>query len=220
MILDVKTLLNNPLFENLDLQTLIETIDLDHCILGNYKKGALIVQEGDPCNSVGFVLTGGLAIQQFTSTGEVLTINIFNAHDAFGTALYSKPHAKYPFTLISLKDSQVLFLPFDQIQKLLRSSQQFNDNFITFLSGRVLNFKSKLQMMQHKDVRSRLIYYLSTEYKSCGQTTFRLPHSKIAISEIIGVARPSVPRELRNMATDQIIEISGRTITLLKPELF
>lgn len=141
MLLDVNLLLNNPLFKDLDLNTLLELIDFDHCIIGNYKKGTLIVQEGEPCSSIGFVLSGVLAIQQLTPTGELLTVKMFNANDAFGTALYSSKEPKYPFTLMTMKNSKVLYLPFEQVRSLLKANPIFNDNFITFLSSRVLSFK-------------------------------------------------------------------------------
>jgi len=220
MFLDVKLLLNNPLFKDMDSSLLLKLIDFDHCIIGNYKKESLIVQEGDPCSSIGFVLSGVLAIQQFTPTGEVLTIKMFDTNDAFGTALYSSKAPQYPFTLMTMKDSKVLYMPFEQVRKLLKNSPLFNDNFIDFLSSRVLNFKEKIQMLQYKDVRSRLMLYLSKEYKNSGLTTFKLQHSRSLIADIIGVARPSVSRELTNMANDYLIQVSGQKITLLKPELF
>lgn len=220
MFLDIKLLQNHSMFKNLELDMILELIDFDLCILGNYKKGTLIVQEGDPCTSIGFVLTGVLAFHQLTPAGESLTIRMFEANDAFGPALYSSLNPKYPFTLITIKDSRVLYIPFDQIRRLLKNNSTFNDNFITFLSSRVLNFKEKLQMLQYKDVRSRLMLYLSNEYQINGLTTFKLQHSKSAIADIIGVARPSVSRELKNMSTDNILITSGQMITILKPELF
>jgi len=87
MHIDVKLLLNNPLFKNIELNTILELIDLDHCIIENYIKGTLIVQDGASCSSIEFVLSGILAIQQITPTGEALTVKMFESNDAFGTAL-------------------------------------------------------------------------------------------------------------------------------------
>jgi CRP-like cAMP-binding protein len=61
---------------------------------------------------------------------------------------------------------------------------------------------------------------LSNESKELGSTTFELRHTKVAISNVIGVARPSVSRELKNMAEDQLIKISGRNIELLNTSVF
>lgn len=220
MITNIKYLLNNPLFKNISYELILYLLDLDQCILGDYKKGSLIVQEGEVCASIGFILSGTLISQQLTPTGEVLTLKMFQSNDAFGAALYSVENATYPFTLMTLKNSQVLYIPFEQINKLLESSQEFNKNFIAFLSSRVMTFKEKLQMLQYKNVRSKLMLYLSNEYKTYRTTTFKLSHTKVTIADMIGVARPSVSRELKNMEKDQLIKLTGQTITLQKPELF
>ncbi len=81
-------------------------------------------------------------------------------------------------------------------------------------------FKNKIQMLHLKDVRSKLIFFLSMEYRNIGLATFKLPHTQGDIAEIIGVARPSVSRELKKMVDDQLILLSGHHITLLQPELF
>lgn len=211
---------NNSLFKNISPNTLQNSINFDKCTINHYKNGALIVQESDPCSAIGFILSGSLQIEQISQTGEVLTIKSLATTDAFGTALYSLPSPKYPYTIVALTDSSVIFIPFEQIQKLLRINPTFNDNFIFFLSARILNLKEKLHLLHHKDVRSRLLIYLTNEFKQNGLTTFKLSHSKSAIAEFIGVARPSVSRELKNMANEHLIILSGRTITLLKTELF
>jgi CRP-like cAMP-binding protein len=220
MLSNIKYLLNNPLFKNISSDLLMSLLDLDQCVLGEYKKGSLVVHEGEACTSIGFIISGTLASQQLTPTGEVLTLKLFQSNDAFGAALYSTKKATYPLTLMALKNSQVLYIPFDQICNILERNQEFNKNFIEFLSSRVMIFKEKVQMLQYKNVRSRLMLYLSNEYNTSRTTTFRLSHTKVAIAEMIGVARPSVSRELKNMEKDQLIKLNGQTITLLKPEIF
>lgn len=216
MQVDVNALLSNPLFDSFDEILISELLDPEKCTFVQYKKGALIVQEGEVCTSVGFVLSGSLANQQFTPSGEILTIKMFEPRDAFGPALYSMKNPKYPFTLTAVKATQVIYISFDYIRMLLDTSPLFRDNFIHFLSHRVLMFKEKLKMMQYKDVRSRLIHYLSVESMHVGHATFKLRHTKSAIANMIGVARPSVSRELKHMAEEELIVIKGNAVTLLK----
>lgn len=220
MRIDEILLQNNKLFRNINPENLNRYLQLDSCIIGNYKKGALIIQEGDSCNSIGLVLSGELAIQQITPDGEILTILMLQSGDIFGTALFSLEHPVYPFTLTTLTEGQILYIPFSQISCLIQNDPQFTLNYIAFLSSRVMGFKNKLKMLQYKDVRSRLIFYLSAEYKKTGLATFRLPHKKNKIAEMIGVARPSVSRELKHMEEDSLIRFNGDIITLLKTDAF
>lgn len=219
MQVDVKTLLGNPLFKGFDEFLISALVDPEKCTIVQYKKGTLIVQEGELCTSVGFVMSGSLANQQLTPTGEILTIKMFESRDAFGPALYSMECPSYPFTLTAAKTTQVIYISFDDIGHLIAESPLFRENFIHFLSHRVLMFKEKLKMMQYKDVRSRLIHYLGVESMHAGQTSFKLRHTKSAIANMIGVARPSVSRELKHMAEDELIAIKGNVVTLLNTGL-
>lgn len=220
MLVDVKTLLSNPLFDSFDEILITQLVDPEKCTFVHYSKGALIVQEGEPCISVGFVVSGILANQQLTPSGEILTIRMFEQNDAFGPALYSLKDPKYPFTLTAEKATDVIYIPFEQIRNMIKVSNLFSENYILFLSTRILDFKNKLKLMQYKDVRSRLIHYLSNEYQLIGETTFELRHSKSAIANMIGVARPSVSRELKHMAEQQIIAMVRQEVSLLKLEMF
>jgi len=220
VFIETKLLLCNPLFKNIPESALSELLHLDHCIIGSYKKGTVIIQEGDACSNLGFILSGSLAAQQISTDGEILTMNMYESTDTFGAALLGTEQPQFPFTLVTTSNCKVLYIPFYEIRQLLKCSPEFNENYIAFLSSRVLNFKEKLKMLQYKDVRSRIIYYLSKEFKKKNSTDIILQHSKVEIANILGIARPSLSRELKHMSDENILQVNGNKITLLKPELF
>lgn len=217
--LDKKLLLQCPLFKNISEDTLSHILDYESYIIGNYEKGILLVQEGDRCNGVGVVLSGALSVQQISPDGDLLTISMFDVGDAFAVALCNIEHPVYPFSLRTTKKSQVVYIPFPEIKRLLKTEPTFNDNYINYLTSRVIIFQNKLKLLHYKDVRSRIMLYLYFEYLYCNQKTFKLRHSKTTISDLIGVARPSLSRELRHLVDEEIITLSGNIITLLQPEL-
>ncbi len=108
MRIELESLLKSDLFINIELETLQAHLELDSCILGNYKKGNLIIQENDPCKSIGFVLSGALAIQNLSSTGEALTIKMFSTSDCFGAALLYARNPTYPFSLVTTQATTIL----------------------------------------------------------------------------------------------------------------
>lgn len=220
IIIETKLLLCNPLFKNIPESTLSELLHLDHCIIGTYKKGTVIIQEGDSCHNLGFILSGSVAAQQISADGEILTMNIYESTDTFGAALLGTDPPLFPFTLVTTSNTQIMYIPFYEIRQLLAFHPNFTENYIAFLSSRVMNFKEKLKMLQYKDVRSRVIYFLTNEFKKSGSTEIILKHSKVELANILGIARPSLSRELKHMSDEQIIQLNGHVIILLKPELF
>jgi|GEM_PF-609727 len=216
----IHQLLENPLFEGIDYESFTQNFTVEKLKIFHYPKGTIIVQENEKCASIGFILDGLLTAQQLAQDGKILTINSFGTNKSFGAALYSLPDSIYPFNIYAQADSHVVYIPFSDIKRFLDSSTTFSNNFIHFLSERIYAFSNKIQLLQYNDVRSRLIKYLSNESKELGSTTFELRHTKVAISNVIGVARPSVSRELKNMAEDQLIKISGRNVELLNTSVF
>lgn len=216
----VKKLLKNPLFIDLDYSFFTNSIIKKDCPIIVYKKGSLIAQEGEHCHSIGFILEGYVSAKQLSPDGKVLTIHTFYECDAIGAAIFGLPTKNYPFSIYAEKDSLIFYLHYRTVEELIRSNPVFSINYIQFLSHRIDEFKNKIQLLQYKDVRSRLIRYLTSESKRFQSTSFTLRHSKSAISDMIGVARPSISRELKHMSDEGLITFSGKEIQLLKVDFF
>lgn len=221
MNVDMSILLENQLFKHVAPDALFNALKPEYCHSVNYKKGETLICEGAPCHAIGIVLTGRLAATQFTPSGDALVVQLFEAHDVFALALMNEEKAVFPFSVVADRRSEVLFIHFSCIEDLLANNIQFNHNVISYLSTRMQSLKSKLQTLQHKDVRSRLITYLADCMHQAGEPFFELPHSKTLIAEILGVARPSVSRELHHMVTDGLLQMRDNNhIEILEPSLF
>jgi len=95
-----------------------------------------------------------------------------------------------------------------------------NKNYIALLSHRVSIFQKKIRIFSEKEVRSRLILYFSYEFSKTKETSFLLNHTKTEIADMIGVARPSVSRELKHMEEDGLIIMDRNLITIKEPNIF
>lgn len=215
-----KLLMNNILFQGIDSESIRQYIDSSHIRVETYKKNTLIIQKGDPCLHAGFLISGQLAASQLTADGDTLLIHTFQPNSPFSLALCMHEDSAYPFSLISLKESRVLYVPFEQIRKLIKHHSVFNENVLRFLSQRILSLHEKIELMQNKNVRERLMLYFKEEHQSCGQVQFDLPFSKVMLASLLGVARPSLSRELKHMSDEGLIRVEGRRITLLELEKF
>lgn len=216
----IEKMVKNKLFRNLTEQDFKILLEPGTCIMGQYMKNAIITQENDPCRSIGFILEGKLSVQQLSHSGEMIKIQTFRQGNCFGLALLYSSRSVYPYTLIASAGTSILYIPFSQVEALLETSFVFNKNYIAFLSDRVHMFQKKIRILSQKEVRSRLILYLSGESGKCGNLSFKLPHSKTEIADLIGVARPSVSRELRHMQEDGLMGLDKDIITIKKPEAF
>lgn len=215
-----ESLFSNVLFKNVNPTLICSCIHQEAITQIKYKKNTLIASEGEPCTSIGLVVEGTIIAEQISLSGESLTINHFNANDAFAVAMFTEKDPTYPFTLTTASEATVIYLPFELIDQLLEQDLAFNRNMILFMSQRIHVLKSKLLTIQHKHVRDRIIGYLSDIHMHTGQIAFELPHSKTAISNMIGVARPSLSRAFSLMSESGIIAIDGNHVELKQLHYF
>ncbi|MFA6940745.1 MAG: Crp/Fnr family transcriptional regulator [Clostridiaceae bacterium] len=213
-------LLKNNLFNGFTEFDIKKLIEFDHCIIEKYPNKTLIIQEHDKCKSLGFVIEGSLATQQFSSIGDNITLKILKKGDSFGEALLFSSDSEYRFNLMTTSNTVVIYIPFDQIKKMLTESIKFSTNYIVFLSDMASTFHVKIKILSQKDVRTKLIIYLSKESKKFNKLSFAFAHSKTEIADLIGAARPSVSREFQRMQQDQLLKYDRKSVTILKPEMF
>ncbi len=214
MITNMEVLKKNRLFWNLSDQDIKNLLEPDACILGRYGKKTVIVHENEPCRSVGFILEGTLSFQQISVSGEMIKIHMFHPGDCFGLAIIFASQPLYPYTLITSSAAAILYIPIERIKALLNVSPVFCNNFSVHLSDRIRMLQAKVRILSQRDVRSRLILYLSGAASHTGAARFKLSSSKTEIADLIGVARPSVSRELRRMQEDGLIVLEGNWITI------
>lgn len=212
--MDDHTLLQIPLFNKVDPLLIQKLFHLNDLVPIHYKKNTLIAQEHDLCQHIGILISGSLSIQHTSPSGDLLHIKLFHSQDVFGAGLYQLNTPEYAFNLVTHEPTTIIYIPFSNVELLINQSPQFSKNYIALLAQRIHTLQDKIILLQYKDVRSRLLHYLTKECHKQQKSTFKLPHSKVDIANLIGVARPSVSRELKKMAHDHLIHLDGCIITL------
>lgn len=220
MLQYMEEILKNGLFSGISRDELAGFLEFDTCTLAKYPRNSLIVQESEKCSSIGLLLEGTLSVQQLSAAGDTIILNYISKGESFGEGVLFSKDPLYRFSVLSMSSSVVLFIPLEQVKKLLEESSMFKTNYIAFLSDRLQLMKNKISILSRKDVRSRLLIYLSAESRKAGSLSFILPHTRTEIAEQLGVARPSIPRELLRMQKDRLIRLNGREVSILNPDQF
>jgi CRP-like cAMP-binding protein len=65
-----------------------------------------------------------------------------------------------------------------------------------------------------RTIRDSIITYINRQYHLQQTQTIRLTMTKKALSEMFGVSRTSLSRELQKMKQDQLIDFDSNTITI------
>ncbi len=216
--MNFEKLLNNSLFLNCNKESIKNILSLDKIMEKSYKKDSIIVQEGDECKFISFIIEGCIYISEISKDGDILHIKQYAQNEPFGCALYKAKRKGYPFTLIACEDSNLIHIPFEQIELLIKHDETFRNNFISCISDNIFVLRDKIKVLSQKNIRSKLLLYLSSNEKN-GMT--KINHTKTELSKILGIARGSISRELKKMEEENIISfIDKNKIKILNYNLY
>ena len=214
----INKLEGNEFFDNLNNEEIEKLISNIGYSVKSYKKGEVIANEEDECNSLGFVLDGTIEIQRIYLSGKQITLKRLNNRDVFGEALIFSKKSKYPSTVISFSDSSILYISKADILKLCTMNEKVLGNFMSALSNKIFMLNSKIKSIAFKSIKHKVINFILEQAKMQKSETINLKESKEEIASSMGIPRPSLSRELMNLRDLNYIEYDRNVIKILKIE--
>lgn len=180
-----------------------------------YAKGNIICNEGEACEAIGFVASGSLELVHYDPKGNRVILAILKANELFGDFLIHSDVPNYPGYLVSREESAVIFLNKEHLDTLLNTHAQFRSIYLNYLSKKALSFSIENKMLKLKTLRERILFYIRMHGEANHPARIYI-ENKETLSEILNVRRPSLSRELSNMAKEGLITYDRYTITLLE----
>lgn len=187
--------------------------------INKYKKDETIVIEESKCTSLGIILVGNVEVQKIFPSGKIITLNRFKSGNIFGEALVFSGNNVYPSTIVSIDNTEIMFVQKHDIIRLCKKSDIFLNNFMTVLSDRILMLSKKIRNLSYETIRKKLSIFLLEEYRKQKNIFLTFPYSRKKMAEILDVPRPSLSRELIKMREDGIIDFDKNVIKVVNVEL-
>lgn len=208
----IRLLKNVDLFKCFSENELEKIFNSSNHHIKKYKKGSIVYMQNEKCNSLDVILEGIISIQKIDSEGNVLTIKDFANGDVVGENLLFSVNNKYPMTILSKSDVNLLHVNKEMILKLCQTSESFLLSFLQSLSSKALILSDRITSLTMKTLRQCIIDFLLFEYYSQGSSGIKLNLTKKDLAEKLGVQRSSLSRELNKMRNDDLIEFNTKYI--------
>ena len=204
-----------PIFKNLsekDLKFLQEKIKIEEKI---YEKGSYIFNQGEIKEDLYFLIEGSILVAKFDANGKRSIIQTFNQKAIFGE-VYAYLKEPYDFSAYVQKKSKLLVIK--EFRKLINETmpKSFLINYIDLISKKCLVLSQKNQITNQFTLRQKIGNYLLIE-ENDGKII--LDQTREELADFLATTRPSLSRELSNMADENIIKIKGREIYILDMDL-
>lgn len=180
----------------------------------SYKKGEVIVSQGEPITSFFYVKEGLVKLSTTTESQRTHIISIARPHDYI--SLLTVFHGKeYAYTMTAIDDTEICAFPLNTIIDmairngnlaigLLKKSSKTSDDIIDrFVQNNSRNLRGRIAMT--------LLDFSQNIYKS---DIFDLPISRKEIAELIGMTTENVIRILSEFKKEDIISINGKEVEI------
>jgi CRP-like cAMP-binding protein len=161
------------------------------------------------------VLSGQVKGEMVDFTGKVIKIEDIEPPRPLAPAFLFGDQNRYPVNITAAGIVKILSIPRDEFLKMMQSHEKVLRNFVHIISSRGQFLSSKIRFLSFSTIKGKLAQYLLEISGKTGELSFQLPLSQAQLSELFGVARPSVGRAISEMNQEGILHTEGKKVHIL-----
>lgn len=209
----VEQLNKSPLFRGLCQRDKQEILSI--CSEWNCAKGVEIFAEGDIARGFYLILSGKVKVYKMGYDGREQTLHIFGEGDIFGEVPVFEG-GNYPANAVTLERSRLMFIPKSEFVDLIKRQPEIALSLLAEMSRRLRRFTHLVENLSLKEVPARFAAYLLFLLDEKGsKTEVRLAITKGQLASVLGTIPETLSRILNRLASQGIIEVKGRVITII-----
>lgn len=197
-------LLHLPLFQGISHERLEETIEKIPFHFLKFKKGERIIDSGEQCNHVRFVVSGNILVEyesanlKFKITHELAAPEVIAPDYLFGL------NTRYPFSTYALEECGILQVAKQDYVTMLQSDNIFLFNILNYLSRNSQLRKSQLLSMNNATVVERIVMLVSA-FTSQKSKNITLSYRQRDFCRLLGTRRPAFVSAMTYLEEKELI---------------
>lgn len=208
-------IVNSALFEGLDPHEIAILLDNPGVRVISKSAQEFVFMRGELPVALFLLLSGKISIEKVDLNGKRNMVSIFSQPGTVFAEVYLfLKDQEYDYDCRCLTDVEALVLPatlFDRRQEN-KFARALISNMLTVLSQKAFYLNRKLLVTGSHTLRQKIASFLLQH--AGGQEQVRLGLKREDLADYLGVARPSLSRELKAMQADGLICVERESITL------
>ena len=169
----------------------------------NLKQNQILFHGGEECKSIFIIIEGQITILNYSLNGNEEIISILNKNDVFANALIFSNNNYYLGEIIATKPTKLAIINKNELISLLQNNKSFLECYINLIAEKTIKFTIKTKLLSHKNIRSRIIYYLEIN-------NYSIKKNISFLAKELVLPRPSVSREISKMIKEDINYIKNK----------
>lgn len=209
-----KVLLSCQLFEGLDEPALQALLDCFRPVVTTVRRDEFFAWEGEPIDAFHVLLEGELLLVRETREGNRTLRGLVEAGGLFGEVAAFGPLGTWPVSVQARREARILSIRTERIVNRCERGCSWHNtlvlNTMRILAKKALGLHDQLTMLSRSTLRQRIAVFLMQRYDEAGEGQFLSPFNILETADFLGVARPSLSRELARMKRDGLVASKGR----------
>lgn len=170
-----------------------------------YKNNEVLFNQGNICDSIGYIESGEISIITLTHTEKEETITYLKKGDMFGDILLFSNTNIYLGHAICKKEAVVRYFYKENMLELLQK-KDILCAFLEDISNKAMNIKKENKLLKHKNIEDRIMHYLLEESLKRANHTIEIS-SITYLANILAIPRESISRKINELAKAKKINI-------------
>jgi CRP-like cAMP-binding protein len=209
---------NLPIFHGVEISEIKSLLVFLTAQRKSYKKGEIILSEGETTDCIGVVLSGLAMLQLGDIWGNNSVLGSVRPGGTFAEAYVCLSDEPLMIHVVAAEDSEILFLNMRPVLEASLSPDSLNirlmRNLLTISARKIMQFSRRILYTNPKTIRKRVMLFLTECVRRGGNHTFTISFNRQQLADYLGVDRTSLCGELSRMRHDGLLDYHKSTFTV------
>ncbi|MCD8072560.1 MAG: Crp/Fnr family transcriptional regulator [Alistipes sp.] len=184
----------------------------------SYPAGEIFALKGARYSALMIATRGTIRAETTDRQDNTVKIEGITAPSIITPSLLYSENATLPFNLTAKTPCTVVYIPKEELTRMLMAEKQVLENFLSVVSSASRLASDNLSYFAFKTIKGKLANYLLDIAKKSGSNIFTNPATQQQMAEMFGVARPSIARTIGEMEAEGTIYVKGKKTEILFPD--
>lgn len=205
------------LFRGSPPSVLTRILAVSDCTAAEYEKNEVVYDKTNFSRSLGIVLEGRLRVTKENADKRPIVMSTLQRGAMFGAAALFNSEPEYATKITAIEHSRVLFLPQRLIKRMIEREPDIAENYIRYLSERILFLNRKIYFLTAGTAEQRLAGFL-LDNLAVGEFS-EMPMTMHRLADALNMSRASLYRAFDELTASGAVSKQGKLVCIDNAEL-
>lgn len=205
------------LFRGSPPSVLTRILAVSDCTAAEYEKNEVVYDKTNFYRSLGIVLEGRLRVTKENADKRPIVMSTLQRGAMFGAAALFNSEPEYATKITAIERSRVLFLPQRLIKRMIEREPDIAENYIRYLSERILFLNRKIYFLTAGTAEQRLAGFL-LDNLAVGKFS-EMPMTMHRLADALNMSRASLYRAFDELTASGAVSKQGKLVCINNAEL-